>query len=150
VRSSSLKGWGRVKRGFRGSAAVVGVWTWLDDLRIHDALKSERMGHEVPGMRGIYSHVTPGMRGELRAGLQRLWEESLHERVQFSERSTVTVLDEILAARPLGGSVHGRSRRLVVGAHDRMSLSWRHRGIVGLCRQKSCAIRLLPPNGVPA
>ena len=42
-----------------------GHQTWLDDLGIRYVLQSERMGHEVPGMRGIYSHVTPAMRKEL-------------------------------------------------------------------------------------
>jgi hypothetical protein len=31
-------------------------------------------------MRGVYSHITPGMRAELTTGLQELWEESLSQR----------------------------------------------------------------------
>ena len=54
------------------------------------------MGHEVPGMRGIYSHITPRMRAELRNGLQDLWEAALYERTLLSDRSTVTVLDGLL------------------------------------------------------
>jgi hypothetical protein len=57
------------------------------------------MGHEVPGMRGVYSHITPRMRAELNTGLQELWEASLHERALLAERSAVAVLDGILAAR---------------------------------------------------
>lgn len=30
---------------------------------------TERMGHEVPGMRSVYSHITPGMRENLTTGL---------------------------------------------------------------------------------
>ncbi len=30
-------------------------------------LQAERMGHEVPGMRGVYSTSRPGMRAELKA-----------------------------------------------------------------------------------
>jgi hypothetical protein len=30
------------------------------------------MGHEAPGMRGVYSYITPRMRAELRDGLQEL------------------------------------------------------------------------------
>ena len=54
-----------------------GHQTWLDDLGIRYVLQAQRMGHEVPGMRGIYSHVTPGMRKELTHGLQEIWEASL-------------------------------------------------------------------------
>jgi hypothetical protein len=55
------------------------------------------MGHEVPGMRGVYSHITPRMRAELRDGLQELWEVSLHERAQLSRCSAVGVLNDLLA-----------------------------------------------------
>jgi hypothetical protein len=37
----------------------------MDEDRIAEVLKSERMGHEVPGMRGVYSHVSATMRAEL-------------------------------------------------------------------------------------
>jgi hypothetical protein len=43
-------------------------------------LKSERLGHDEPGMRGVYGHVSPAMREELRTALQARWEESLCER----------------------------------------------------------------------
>lgn len=55
------------------------------------------MGHEVPGMRGVYSHVTPGMRKEPTDGLQALWEASLKDRARLASRSAVPILDEILA-----------------------------------------------------
>jgi len=48
-------------------------------------------------MRGVYSHVTPGMRAELKAGLQELWEHSLGERARLVPTSKVAVLDELLA-----------------------------------------------------
>jgi len=84
--------------------------TWLDDLGVRYLLQSERMGHEVPGMRGIYSHVTPTMRSELRDGLQKLWEASLHDRALIAGRSAVTVLDRLLAAR-LASSPLARGKR---------------------------------------
>ena len=74
-----------------------GHQTWLDDMGVRYVLQSERMGHEVPGMRGVYGHITPGMRAGLRAGLQELWEGSLHERARRNPRSAVTVLDGLLA-----------------------------------------------------
>lgn len=77
--------------------------TRLDEIAVRYVLQSERTGHEVPGMRAIYSHITPGMRAELRTGLQELWERSLHERSRLAARSAVTVLDGLLA--PFRGSV---------------------------------------------
>src|SRR5262249_24128711 len=70
--------------------------------RIADVLKSERMGHEVPGMRGIYSHVSDAMRAELKAALQERWEASLRERARLAPRSIVPALDVLLAQQ--GGS----------------------------------------------
>jgi hypothetical protein len=55
------------------------------------------MGHEVPGMRGVYGHVTLGMRADLKDGLQCLWEASLAERAKLAPRSSVPVLDALLA-----------------------------------------------------
>jgi hypothetical protein len=40
---------------------------------------------EVPGMRGVYSHITPGMREDLTAGLQELWAASLREQARISD-----------------------------------------------------------------
>jgi len=47
-------------------------------------------------MRGVYSHITPRMRAELKAALQELWEASLHKRALISDRSAVGVLDGLL------------------------------------------------------
>ena len=63
------------------------------------AAKTERMGHEMPGMHGVYGHVSPVMRADLKAALQERWEASLRERAKISPRSTVPVLDALLAAQ---------------------------------------------------
>lgn len=55
----------------------------MDEDRIADVLKSERMGHEVPGMREVYSHVSTAMRAELTAALQERWTTSLRERSRW-------------------------------------------------------------------
>jgi hypothetical protein len=57
------------------------------------------MGHEVPGMRGVYSHVTPGMRAELKAGWQELWVASLDDRARLAQRSAGPVPGNLLAAQ---------------------------------------------------
>jgi hypothetical protein len=76
----------------------------MDDVDTSYVRQSERMGHEVPGMRGVYSHVTPRMRTRLVNALQEMWEASLIERAALSPRSLVPTLDTLLAAtgRPTG------------------------------------------------
>jgi hypothetical protein len=71
----------------------------MDEDRIADVLKSERMGHEVPGMRGVYSHVSDAMRAELTAALQERWETSLRDRARLAPRSIVPVFDALLAGQ---------------------------------------------------
>ena len=88
--------WLPLRAGLTPHGLRHGHQTWLDDLGVRYVLQSERMGHEVPGMRGIYSHITPGMREDL-TRLQELWEASLHERARIAARSPVGVLDALLA-----------------------------------------------------
>jgi hypothetical protein len=47
-------------------------------------------------MRGVYSHVTPGMRADLTAWLHELWEASLRDRARIATQSLVGVLDPLL------------------------------------------------------
>jgi hypothetical protein len=56
------------------------------------------MGHEAPGMRGVYSHITPGMREDLVAGLQELWEACIRERAGISATSPVQALNSLPAS----------------------------------------------------
>ena len=44
---------------------------------IPEILAEQRLGHEVPGMRGLYAHVSDQMRDDLKAALQVRWEDSL-------------------------------------------------------------------------
>ena len=76
-----------------------GHQTWMEETGMSDLLRAERMGHEVPGMRGVYGHVTPAMRATLTTMLQERWEASLRERARLSSRSIVPVLDTLLAAQ---------------------------------------------------
>lgn len=69
----------------------------MDNAGVHYVLQSERMGHEVPGMRGTYAHPTQEMRDALLIELQRLWEESLAARAALHQRSPVRALDGLLA-----------------------------------------------------
>jgi hypothetical protein len=94
---AALVSWLPVRTGLTPHGLRHGHQTWLDELGIRYVLQSERMGHEVPGMRGVYSHITPGMRAELKMGLQELWEESLRLRANMARRSAAATLDRLLA-----------------------------------------------------
>jgi hypothetical protein len=98
----ALASWLPVLTGLTPHGLRHGHQTWMDEDRIADVLKSERMGHEVPGMRGVYSHVSDAMRAELTAALQERWETSLLDRARLAPRSIVLVLDALLAEQ--GGS----------------------------------------------
>ena len=68
----------------------------MDEAKIARALSTNRMGHEVPGMDGIYGHITPAMRKELLGVLENLWAESLRQRAAISPSSAVPTLDALL------------------------------------------------------
>ena len=91
--------WLPVLRGLTPHGLRHGLQTWMDEDGIPEVLKTERMGHELPGMHGVYGHVSPDMRAELKAALQERWKRSLRQRSEISERSSVRVLDDLLAAR---------------------------------------------------
>jgi hypothetical protein len=64
---------------------------------IAEILAEQRLGHQVPAMRGLYAHASQRMRDELTADLQARWEESLRERAAIDPHSTVPLLDILLA-----------------------------------------------------
>jgi hypothetical protein len=64
---------------------------------IPEILAEQRLGHEVPGMRGLYAHASDRMRAELRATLQERWEDSLRARAALHPHSPVPLLDRLLA-----------------------------------------------------
>ena len=79
--------------------------TWMLEDAIPEVLQAERLGHTVPGIRGVYSHVSESMRDDLKAKLQRRWEDSLAARLAFGAHSSVPVLNGLLeAARKKAGS----------------------------------------------
>jgi integrase len=78
----------------------------MAELRTPEVLSHDRLGHELPGIAGIYSHPTPPMVAELMAGLTGCWEKALDERLAMCPRSPVAVLDGLLAQR---AAMAGRS-----------------------------------------
>ena len=64
---------------------------------IPEILAEQRLGHEVPGMRGLYAHASERMRDDLKHALQARWEESLRARAAIDTHSPVPLLDQLLA-----------------------------------------------------
>ena len=56
--------------------------TWLAEDGIEPVARDERLGHETPGMDGIYIHTTPAMRAKILVALQRRWDE--HQAISAS------------------------------------------------------------------
>jgi hypothetical protein len=80
--------WLPILRGLTPHGMRHGLQAWMDEDGIPEVLKTERMGHEMPGMHGVYGHVSPAMHAILKAALRARWEDSLRERAQ-----AVTALD---------------------------------------------------------
>jgi hypothetical protein len=64
---------------------------------IPEILAEQRLGHTVPGMRGLYAHASDRMRDELKQALQARWEDSLRARARISLQSPVPLLGRLLA-----------------------------------------------------
>jgi integrase len=111
----AVASWLPVSRGLTPHGYRHAHKVWMDEDQIPDVLKSERLGHDEPGMRGVYGHVSPAMRAELKAALQARWEDSLCQRARLSSRSIVPLLDTLLTrVKPL------RYRRsLPIGSQNR-------------------------------
>ena len=65
---------------------------------IPEILAEQRLGHQVPGMRGLYAHASDRMRDDLKHALQTRWEDSLRARAAISPHSPLPLLDDLLAA----------------------------------------------------
>ena len=70
--------------------------TWMAEDGIPEILAEQRLGHQVPGMRGLYAHASDRMRDDLKHALQVRWEDSLRARAAISPHSPVPFLDELL------------------------------------------------------
>lgn len=71
--------------------------TWMVEDGMPEILAEQRLGHDVPGMRGLYAHASQRMREELLTALQARWEQSLRERSGIHPHSPVPLLDSLLA-----------------------------------------------------
>jgi integrase len=67
------RGWEPLLPGFRFHDLRHTHRTWMDEDGIAEPLKSQRLGHQLPGIRGIYAHVTEPMHPPLLSALQDRW-----------------------------------------------------------------------------
>lgn len=84
----------------------------MAELRTPEVLSHERLGHQLGGIAGRYSHVTDPMRQELMDGLTRHWEQALDARAAIRPHSPVRALDALLQAR-YKGSKKGDDHKIV-------------------------------------
>ena len=75
--------WLPVKQGLTPHGLRHSHKTWMED-GISGILQERRLGHEVPGMRGLYTHVSQAMRAEFTGALQSRWEDSLRVRAAIA------------------------------------------------------------------
>jgi hypothetical protein len=97
--------WLPVKDGLTPHGLRHGHKTWMAENGIPEILAEQRLGHQVPGMRGLYAHASQQMREKLTSALQARWDESLRERAAIDPHSPVPLLDNLLApfrAAPAG------------------------------------------------
>ncbi|GAA1632437.1 tyrosine-type recombinase/integrase [Saccharothrix algeriensis] len=70
------RGWAPILAGLRFHDLRHAHRTWMDEDRIPEVLKNQRLGHAMPGIAGVYSHVTDAMQPALLESLQRRWQDN--------------------------------------------------------------------------
>lgn len=94
---TSLACWLPIRPGLTPHGLRHGHKTWMAEDGIPEILQALRLGHTVPGMRGVYTHVSDTMRAGLKDALQARWEASLRDRAAIAPHSPVPLLDGLLA-----------------------------------------------------
>lgn len=69
--------------------------TWMISAGVPEVAQAERLGHKIPGVRGVYSHATPEMRQHVVDAMQELFVASLKKRARKGP-SALPVLQELL------------------------------------------------------
>lgn len=95
--STPLACWLPIRLGFTPHRLRHSHKTWMAEDGIPEILAEQRLGHEVPGMRGLCAHASDRMRDDLKAALRARWDDSLRERAAIHPHSPVPLLDELLA-----------------------------------------------------
>ena len=66
----ALACWLPVKRKLTPHGLRHSLKTWMAEDGIPEILAEQRLGHEIPGVRGLYLHVSDRMRRELTTALR--------------------------------------------------------------------------------
>jgi integrase len=103
--------WLPIKPGLTTHGLRHGHKTWMAEDGIPEILSEQRLGHEVPGMRGLYAHASDRMRAQLKAALQVRWEESLQARRAINPHSPVPLLNELLNKTAPTATIHTLTAR---------------------------------------
>jgi integrase len=93
-----LASWLPIRRGFLVHGLRHGHRTWLAEDSLPEVALYNRLGHRMPGIGAVYTHVSPAMRRQLVNALQRRWEQALRERARLDPHSPVPLLDELLGS----------------------------------------------------
>lgn len=91
--------WLPIARGLTPHGLRHSMKTLMAEIRTPEVLSHERLGHEMEGIAGRYSHVTDAMRKELMEELTARWLDALDARREMDPHSPVAVLEELLQAR---------------------------------------------------
>jgi integrase len=92
----ALASWLPVSKGLTPHGLRHGHRVWMDEDKIPLVLQADRLGHDEPGMRGVYGHVSHAMRDEIKAALEARWRQSLYERSLYAPESAVPLLNRLL------------------------------------------------------
>jgi hypothetical protein len=114
----ALAAWLPVKQGLTPHGLRHSHKTWMIEDKIPEVLAELRLGHEIPGIRGAYSHASEQMRQELKDALQARWESSLQERFALAPCSLVPALDKLLAPLRETGPEGGRNLASQIPPND--------------------------------
>lgn len=93
--------------------------SWMIEDGIPEVAQFERLGHELGGIRGVYSHVSDQLRQDILDGMQARWEASLRARFAMCPRSPVPLLDGLL--EPLRNPVSGKDLHYLPTAREKPS-----------------------------
>jgi hypothetical protein len=99
---------------------------------------TEPIGHEMPGMHGVYGHASPAMRADLKAALQERWEDSTRERARLREWSAAprSGLEPRTCKNP-GGS-RDRTRTYNLPVNRRSVITWERRPLWSFPARCTC------------
>lgn len=97
INTHHVMSWLPVKRALTPHGLRHALKVWLDEDGIPVVAVEERLGHELPGIVGTYSHTSDVMERRIVNSLQDRWVESLRERARmYGGRSPVPLLDRLL------------------------------------------------------